>query len=97
MFYTFQSQSLQVDAITKEEATGSQLLYNSIRIAECLSHYGIKAGDSVGICSENRIEYVYIIYGALMIGATVSPISNDFGESKFNFLSYYNYSKSDAY
>lgn len=60
--------------------TASQLLLRSIRVAECLQHCGIRAGDSVGICSENRFEVPYVMFAVFFIGATYVPLNPTYTE-----------------
>ncbi|XP_037030653.1 4-coumarate--CoA ligase 1-like [Bradysia coprophila] len=71
---------LLIDGITGEQITAAQILYKSIRVAECLLHYGIKAGDCVGICSENRFEVPYVMFAVFFIGATYAPFNPAYSE-----------------
>lgn len=73
---------LKIDGITGEKITASQVLYKSIRVAECLQQYGIKAGDCVGICSENRFEIPYVMFAVFFIGATYAPFNPTYSERK---------------
>lgn len=70
----------KVDGITSEELTASQLLSQSIRVAECLKYYGIKRDDSVGICCENRLEVPSVMFGIFFVGATYVPLNPTYTE-----------------
>ncbi|KAJ6640916.1 Luciferin 4-monooxygenase [Pseudolycoriella hygida] len=71
---------LLVDGITFEEITASRLLSQSIRVAECLKSDGIKKGDHIGICCENRVEVPCVMFGIFFIGATYVPLSPSYTE-----------------
>lgn len=75
---------LKIDGITGEKITASQILHKSIRVAECLQHYGIKAGDCVGINSENRFEIPYVMFAVFFIGATYTPFNPTYSERMLN-------------
>lgn len=75
----------KIDGGTSERVTASQLLLGSIRVAECLQHYGIKAGDSVAVCCENRFEVPHIMFAVFFIGATYVPLNPTYSESTDNF------------
>lgn len=49
-------------------------------MANCLIHFGIKSGDKIGICSENRTEFAYVLFGTLCVGATFAPMNTTYGE-----------------
>lgn len=44
-------------------------------IATSLTKKGVRPGDVIGICSENRLEYASTILGILAIGATCAPLN----------------------
>lgn len=77
---------MKIDGKTGDKITASQLLFRSIRVAECLQHYGIKAGDCVGVCSENRFEIPYVMFAVFFIGATYAPFNPTYSE-RINILS----------
>lgn len=69
-----------MDGVTSEEITASQLLAQSIRVAECLRHYGVKKGDSIGICCENRVEVPSVMFGIFFLGAKYIPLNPTYTE-----------------
>lgn len=42
--------------------------------------FGTKAGDVVGICSENRLEFAVTVYATILLGATVAPVNVTYTE-----------------
>lgn len=64
-----------MDASTGEQLTAVRLRDRGIRIAECLRHYGIRSGDVIGICAENRAEFVDVMLGVQMLGACLTPMN----------------------
>lgn len=59
----------------------------SIKLAECLqSNYGIQEGDVIGICSENRCEFIVIVFAAFYLGAAVAPINITYINGLFGFI-----------
>lgn len=77
---------MKIDGLTSERVTAAQLLLRSIRVAECLQNYGIKVGDSVGICSENRFEVPYVMFAVFFIGATYVPLNPTYTERTRHFF-----------
>lgn len=72
----------QIDGITTEEFSYSQLKARSLRYAECLLAEGVGEGDAVGLCSENRIDFTCVLFGSMYLGATVAPLNLTYSESK---------------
>lgn len=72
----------QIDGITSQEFTYAELKTRSIRYAECLQAEGVREGDVVGLCSENRIDFTSVLFGTMYLGATVAPINLTYSESK---------------
>ncbi|KAJ6640807.1 Luciferin 4-monooxygenase [Pseudolycoriella hygida] len=73
---------LFVNGVTSQEVTASQLLSQSIRVAECLKHYGVKRGDSISICCENRVEVAYVMFGIFFVGAKCFPLNPTYTEGE---------------
>lgn len=69
---------MQINAANGETLTSNELRSRSIRVAECLQHAGIKEGDVVSICSENRFEFMITLYGTVFLGATVAPLNTTY-------------------
>lgn len=72
--------------ITGESQTSAEILKHSIRTAQCLQHFGIISGDLIAICSENCLEYLYVIFGGFLIGATIVPLSNLYSNGNYYII-----------
>ena len=66
--------------------TYKQILDHAIELARCLRAAGLKVGDTIGIVSENRVEFSVPILAALFIGVTVAPINATYTERKWCFI-----------
>lgn len=72
--------------MTKQQSTFKEIKEKSIRMAECLQHEGIKEGDVVGLCSENHIEFVAVLFGTMYLGATLAPFNITYSEGRMHIL-----------
>lgn len=72
---------MQIDAVSNEIITGSQLRSRSIHFARALQNIGVTLGDRIFICSEDRMEFAYAFFGALFIGAGIAFVEPDYDES----------------
>lgn len=85
MNHNFSHRDQQVDGITGQKFTCAQLRSRSIRLAERMSElFDLKAGDVVGICSENRLEFAVTVYATILLGATVAPVNVIYTERNDN-------------
>ena len=66
---------LQVDAVTGETRTFSDILTKSLSVAESLRVRGVTAGDAVGICSENSLDFFLPVLAAHYVGAVCAPLN----------------------
>uniref|UniRef100_A0A1L8DYB2 Luciferin 4-monooxygenase n=1 Tax=Nyssomyia neivai TaxID=330878 RepID=A0A1L8DYB2_9DIPT len=64
-----------IDGLSGRKITYKEIKEKALHLAEFFRQNGVKAGDVIGICSENRIEFPFTVYGALLIGATVTTIN----------------------
>lgn len=44
-------------------------------MAECLRAIGIRAGDTVALCTDNRLEFADVMAGTHILGACLTPIN----------------------
>lgn len=73
----------QIDGITGKQFTAGELRQQAVRLAECLRHcFDIKAGDVVGICCENRIEFAVTLYATIFLGAAIASFNVTYTERK---------------
>lgn len=45
---------------------------------------GIRSGDTIGLCSDNRIEFPYVLFGTQFLGATLAPMNITYTERELN-------------
>ncbi|CAG9134697.1 unnamed protein product [Plutella xylostella] len=64
-----------IDAITHETISYGEIAQNGMNLAVSLARMGVKSGDSVAICTENRLDFWPTLLGAMLSGASVSPIN----------------------
>ncbi|GFG40222.1 hypothetical protein Cfor_09810, partial [Coptotermes formosanus] len=64
-----------VDAETKREITFAKICEKSEKLGKGLVSQGITYGDVVAICSENNIDYFWIVLGVLRAGASCALLS----------------------
>ncbi|XP_031635467.1 4-coumarate--CoA ligase 1-like [Contarinia nasturtii] len=70
-----------VDGLTGEEINAQTFISKAICLAQYLQEkFGVKSGDVISICSENRIELAITIHATLFLGATVAPLNHSYGE-----------------
>ncbi|XP_068622120.1 luciferin 4-monooxygenase-like [Battus philenor] len=63
------------NAVTEELLTYKDIAQTAMNIAMSLTKIGVKKGDVVGVCSENRLENWPTLIGVVSIGAVLTPIS----------------------
>lgn len=44
--------------------------------------YGVKEGDVIGLCSENRLEFPVVVFAAFCLGATIAPLNVTYTDRK---------------
>lgn len=71
-----------MDAETKREITFAKICEKSEKLGKGLVSQGITYGDVVAICSENNIDYFWIVLGVLRAGASCALLSPTYTASK---------------
>lgn len=80
-------QQFQIDGLTGKKLTADVVRANSIRLAKSLQlKFGVKEGDVIGLCSENRLEFPVIVFAALYLGATIAPLNVTYSKRKHSVL-----------
>jgi long-chain acyl-CoA synthetase len=64
-----------IQAETGEMLTWSQLHRRAIQAANVFHRQGLRPGDSIALCLENRFEFVSVVWAALYSGLRFTPIS----------------------
>lgn len=78
--------TLQIDYHTGHKVSYKELLEETVSAAVGLQSMGLNRGDVVGICSENRPEFVTAVMGAICCGAVVTVLNPQYnaGYNKVN-------------
>ena len=64
--------AVQVDGVTGQEFTYSQVAVLAARVAGGLRQLGVTAGDVLALYGHNSPQYGLVVLGAWMAGATVT-------------------------
>lgn len=69
--------------MTGEKTRADEVRKQSIRLAKSLQlKFGVKEGDVIGLCSENRLEFPVVVFAAFYLGATVAPLNVTYTQRK---------------
>lgn len=75
----------QIDGVSDTKLTRHDVRAQVIRLAKSLSSvYGVKEGDVIGLCSENRLEFPVIVFAAFVLGATIAPLNVTYTDRKWS-------------
>ncbi|CAG4989977.1 unnamed protein product [Colias eurytheme] len=100
----FKNKIALINGLTNESITYKELVQKVVNTASSLINLGIKTGDVVAICSENRIEYIITTLAVFCSGGIVTFFNSSYNISemkhalhiskpKFMFLSTHAYEK----
>ncbi|XP_014364060.2 4-coumarate--CoA ligase 1 [Papilio machaon] len=64
-----------INAATEERITYKEMVQAAVNLAVSLVRLGVKKGDVIGVCTENRLENWSIVMAVASTGAIVTPIS----------------------
>ncbi|XP_063831315.1 uncharacterized protein LOC135080576 isoform X2 [Ostrinia nubilalis] len=64
-----------IDGETDQKITYNQLLQEIVNFGEGLKKLGVKRGDVVALCSENKMEYISAALAVVCCGATITPLN----------------------
>lgn len=64
--------NVQIDGAKGEQITFGEMARKIVNIASSLTKLGVKVGDVVAICSENRIEYLIATIAVFCCGGVVT-------------------------
>ncbi|CAG9134687.1 unnamed protein product [Plutella xylostella] len=71
----YQDRVAFIDAHTQEKLTFSEIAQNAMNVAVSLVQQGVRKGETIAVCSENRSEFWPTVIGTLLAGAVITPIS----------------------
>lgn len=66
---------MQINGDTGHKITTKQILQDTVNVATGLQKMGVKRGDVIGVCSENRDEYIPTVLAVICSGATVTTLN----------------------
>ncbi len=69
-----------VSAETGKELSANELIEKSVEISKSLLAAGIKPGDIVSIVSENRFEFIYVLFGTIFLNCPVAPLNHTYSD-----------------
>lgn len=76
---------LQSDGKSGKKLKANEIRSHIIRLTNSFqSKFGIKSGDVLSICSENRIEFCLTTMAAFLLGAIVAPLNTSYTEWELN-------------
>lgn len=62
--------------------TYRELLEKSVKFANFLQKHGVKIGDTIGIATENRLNWLIPVCASFYIGAVIAPYNPVYTECK---------------
>lgn len=77
--------NFKINGETDEQITFGEFAQQVVNLASSLNELGVKKGEVVSICSENREEYLITLIATLYAGATVTFINSEYSIRKYSF------------
>lgn len=75
--------NFQIDGVKDTKYTRLQVRQQVIRLVKSLSNvFGVKEGDVIGLCSENRLEFPVVVFAAFCLGVTIAPLNVTYTDRK---------------
>lgn len=72
--------SFQINGETGHKTTYSKIIQDTVNTATGLRKLGVKRGDVLAFCSENRDEYIAAALGAVCCGATITTANMQYSK-----------------
>lgn len=69
-----------VSAETGKQLTANELLNKSIEFAKSLIAAGIQPNDVVSIVSENRFEFIFVLFGTIFLNCPLAPLNHTYSD-----------------
>lgn len=73
---------MQINAETGHKTTYSKIFQDTVNTATGLRKLGVKRGDVLAFCSENRDEYIAAALGAVCCGATITTTNMQYSKGE---------------
>ncbi|XP_063631502.1 uncharacterized protein LOC134802749 [Cydia splendana] len=75
-----------INGQTHELTTLGQIAQQSMNLAVSLTHMGIRKGDVIGLCSENRVEFWSSVIGTILSGAVLTTINMNYTKGEITHV-----------
>ncbi|CAH0716921.1 unnamed protein product, partial [Brenthis ino] len=75
-----------INGSTHQKITFRDMAKNCINIALSLTQIGVKRGDTIAICSENRQEFLSLVIGIICSGATITPTNLAYTKDELTYV-----------
>ncbi|XP_011688628.1 PREDICTED: 4-coumarate--CoA ligase 1-like [Wasmannia auropunctata] len=75
-----------IDGLTGNRMTYKELLQKSVKFAKFLQKSGIKIGDTIGIATENRLDWFIPVYASCYLGAIIAPYNPMYTEYELQHI-----------
>ncbi|KAJ6641093.1 Luciferin 4-monooxygenase [Pseudolycoriella hygida] len=69
-----------VSAETGQKLSAIEVLNKSIEISKSLIAAGIQPGDVVTIISENRFEFIFVLFGTIFLNCPLAPLNHTYSD-----------------
>lgn len=69
-----------VSGETGKKLSANELLNKSIEISKSLIAAGIQPGDIVTIVSENRFEFIFVLFGTIFLNCPLAPLNHTYSD-----------------
>ncbi|KAM3955050.1 LOW QUALITY PROTEIN: luciferin 4-monooxygenase-like [Aphomia sociella] len=73
--WQFKDKPAFINAATHEIYTFGRMVQDSMNVAVSLTHMGVRKGDVIAICTENRTEFWSAVLGTVCTGAILSTVN----------------------
>ena len=78
-----------VEAVSGKEYTFRQLVHIARRVGSGLAKIGVKKGDVVSLYSYNTPEWLFMFYGVLYAGGTVTTVNPIYTKCQSHWINFH--------
>ncbi|RVE49753.1 hypothetical protein evm_005623 [Chilo suppressalis] len=75
-----------INATTEERTTYGEICQEGMNFAVSLVHLGLRKGQTVAICSENRSEYFKVVLGVICAGGIITTMNPAYVEGEIRHV-----------
>ncbi|XP_019931155.3 uncharacterized protein LOC109400142 [Aedes albopictus] len=75
-----------IDAVSGRTMTFQQILESSTSVASRMKHYGLGKRSTIGIMSENRLEYSIAAFATIFVGGILIPLNPNYTPTEFQHV-----------